>query len=112
MEVKPVSGIGYVCKPGSFNIIPGYNSGDYVARAVEISSAGTRGRLSVIRTDGEILFGEDVLIQRGDVIEVKRSLLHIVFGEISVMDFLSTAGSLMLAYLATSRERKLARIDL
>ena len=102
LSLKPVSVIGYVGNPGSYRFIPGLTSGDYVARAGGISSAGTTVGISTSRSDGSVVRGEDTLIQRGDVIEVKRSLLHIILGESSAIQFVATLSTIALAFLAVN----------
>lgn len=97
---KPVNVQGYVASSGSFNFIPGYTAADYVTLAGGLSPAGTMNGIKITRVDGTVLRGEDVVIQRGDIIEVPRSWMNIAFGEISVIQFFSTMATLVLAVLA------------
>lgn len=97
---KPVNVQGYVASSGSFNFIPGYTAADYVTLAGGLLPAGTMNGIKISRVDGTVLHGEDVVIQRGDIIEVPRSWMNIAFGEISVIQFFSTMATLVLAVLA------------
>ncbi|PJA53292.1 MAG: hypothetical protein CO167_07640, partial [Candidatus Marinimicrobia bacterium CG_4_9_14_3_um_filter_48_9] len=67
---KPVNVQGYVAAPGSFSFIPGYTAGDYITLAGGLLSSGTMKGIKITRVGGAVLFGEDVVIQRGDIIEV------------------------------------------
>ncbi len=97
---KPVNVQGYVAAPGSFMFIPGYTAGDYVTLAGGLLTSGTMNRIKITRVDGSVLNGEDVLIQRGDIIEVPRSSLNIIFGDITVLQMTTTLATLILAYKA------------
>jgi len=97
---KPVNVQGYVAAPGSFSFIPGYTAGDYITLAGGLLSSGTMKGIKITRVGGAVLFGEDVVIQRGDIIEVKRSWVNIAFGEVSVIEFFSTMATLVLAVMA------------
>ncbi|MCF7796179.1 MAG: polysaccharide biosynthesis/export family protein [Lentisphaeria bacterium] len=97
---KPVNVQGYVASSGSFNFIPGYTAADYVTLAGGLLPSGTMNGIKISRVDGAVLHGEDVVIQRGDIIEVPRSWMNIAFGEISVIEFFSTMATLVLAILA------------
>lgn len=97
---KPVNVQGRVATPGSFMFIPGYTAGDYVAMAGGLLPSGTMRKIKISRLDGSVLSGEDVVIQRGDIIEVQRSPMDIFLGEISVIQFVSTMTTVLLAVLA------------
>ncbi|MFU8859656.1 MAG: polysaccharide biosynthesis/export family protein [Cyclonatronaceae bacterium] len=94
---------GYVASPGSFAFIPGYTAGDYLSLAGGLLPVGTSSGLKVTRVDGTILRGEDVLIQRGDVIEVRKSLTGTLFGDVSVLNILTAAATITLAAVAAFR---------
>lgn len=97
---KPVNVQGHVASPGSFTFIPGYTAGDYITLAGGLLPSGTMKGIKITRIDGAVLLGEDVVIQRGDIIEIRRSWVNITFGEISVIEFLSTTATLILAVMA------------
>jgi polysaccharide biosynthesis/export protein len=94
---------GYVASPGSFGFIPGYTAGDYLSLAGGLLPVGTSSRLKVTRVDGTVLRGEDVVIQRGDVIEVRKSLTGTLFGDVSVLNILTAAATITLAAVAAFR---------
>jgi len=96
----PVNVLGFVAAPGSYQFIPGYTSSDYLHLAGGILPAGATKGVKVIRKNGEVLRGRDVIIQRGDIIEVRRSTINIMVGEISILQFASTFATLYLAYSA------------
>lgn len=98
----PVNVIGQVEEPGSFVFIPGYTSSDYISLAGGILPSGASKGVKVIRKNGEVLRGNDVLIQRGDIIEVNRSLINLMIGDISILQFASTVATLVLAYSAVN----------
>jgi protein involved in polysaccharide export with SLBB domain len=96
---------GYVASPGSFEFIPGFTAGDYLSLAGGLLPVGGLGGLKVTRVDGTVLRGEDVLIQRGDVIEVKKSITGTLFGDVSVLNILTAAATITLAAVAAFRRR-------
>ena len=99
---KPVNVQGYVASPGSFNFIPGYTAGDYVTLAGGLLPAGTMKGVKVTRVDGTVLSGEDVIIQRGDIIEISRSWVNMIFGDVSALQVLTTMSTLILTYVAAT----------
>ncbi|MCA1802997.1 MAG: SLBB domain-containing protein [Rhodothermaceae bacterium] len=94
---------GYVATPGSFEFIPGYTAGDYLSLAGGLLPVGGLGGLKVTRVDGTVHRGEDVVIQRGDVIEVKKSFTGTLFGDVSVLNILTAAATITLAAVAAFR---------
>ncbi len=103
LNEKPVSVLGYVGSPGSFMYIPGYTAGDYIAKAGGLTASGTFSRVKIVRANGDVVSGKDQIIQRGDIIEVKRSVMHFLFGEITMLQFVNTTAALLLTFIATSR---------
>lgn len=94
---------GYVASPGSFGFIPGYTAGDYLSLAGGLLPVGSLGGLKVTRVDGTVLRGEDVIIQRGDVIEVRKSFTGTLFGDVSVLNILTAVATITLAAVAAFR---------
>lgn len=94
---------GYVATPGSFEFIPGFTAGDYLSLAGGLLPVGGLNRLKVTRVDGTVLRGEDVIIQRGDVIEVRKSFTGTLFGDVSVLNILTAAATITLAAVAAFR---------
>jgi protein involved in polysaccharide export with SLBB domain len=103
MGLRNVNVHGYVASPGSFGFIPGYTAGDYVSLAGGLLPVGTLNRLKVTRVDGTVLRGEDVIIQRGDVIEVRKSVSGTLFSDVSVLNILTAAATITLAAVAALR---------
>jgi protein involved in polysaccharide export with SLBB domain len=99
---QPINVLGFVAAPGSYQFIPGYTSSDYINLAGGILPAGATKGVKIIRKNGDILRGSDVIIQRGDIIEVRRSTINILVGEISILQFASTLATLALAYSAVN----------
>ena len=98
----PVNVLGQVEEPGSFVFIPGYTASDYINLAGGILPSGASKGVKIIRKNGDVLHGRDILIQRGDIIEVNRSMINLLVGEISILQFVSTMATLVLAYSAVN----------
>jgi hypothetical protein len=54
----------------------------------------------IIRGNKKIRNAENVMVERGDIIVVKRSLDHIFVGDYSVLQFLATLASMTLSFIA------------
>ncbi len=100
LSESPVSIIGHIGNPGSYIFVPGLTAGDYVSRAGGLLPSGTTVGLKVTRIDGSTYAGEDTIVQRGDIIEVRRSLVDVFFGDISIFQLLSGVATLVLAVSA------------
>lgn len=93
---------GYVAAPGKFDFVPGWTANDFIAMAGGILPSGTDKRISILHKDGTRDDGIDIRIRPGDIIEVRRSPLHVLFGEISILQALTSTATLILSYLAIS----------
>ncbi len=99
----PVIVQGHVGNPGAYKYIPGYTAGQYLSIAGGILPSGSSSRVRIIRIDGARFTGSDIEIQRGDLIIVDRSFFDFLFGEITVLQFVSTVSSIILAYIAATK---------
>ena len=102
LPIRSVSVYGQVGNPGSYEFIPGYDVGQYIDMAGGVLESGSSSKVSVIRTDGSMTSGLDLVVMRGDVIFVPFSNRHILIGELSVLEFLSAVASLFLTFVAAS----------
>jgi len=96
----PVRINGYVAAPGAFEFIPGYSATDYIFLAGGLLPSGTMRRVKITRQGGEVVYGQDIIIAQGDIVEVNRSVTNIIFGEVSVVQLTSTFATIVLAVLA------------
>lgn len=96
---------GHVNEPGSFRFIPGHTVMDYLSMAGGVTEKGSNNSAVIIRGDKKIKKIDDVEIQRGDIILIKRSLDDVLIGETSVLQFISMLASitatLITAYIAS-----------
>ncbi|MDZ7796616.1 MAG: SLBB domain-containing protein [Candidatus Marinimicrobia bacterium] len=91
---------GFVNTPGIYNYIQGHTVADYIAMAGGVNSKGSNKAAMIIRDDKKIRKAENTLVERGDIIVVNRSLDHVFFGDISVLQFLSMLASISLTFIA------------
>ena len=91
---------GHVNKPGVYNYIQGHTVADYIAMAGGVTAAGSNKSTILIRGENKIRNAENKLLERGDVILVKRSVDHILVGNLTVLNFLITLASLTLSFIA------------
>ncbi len=103
LSERGVSVNGFVRSPGSFNYFPGYTPLDYVNMAGGNTVEGDPNDLRVRHKDGTIEKGDDVVLERGDVIIVPRTTKSVLFGEMSVLEIISAVASISLTYLAATR---------
>jgi protein involved in polysaccharide export with SLBB domain len=100
---KGVSVNGFVQVPGSYKYFPGYTCADYVGLAGGNSIEGNVNRAVVKHTDGTVEKGPDVIIQRGDLIIVPRSLTQWLMGNTSIFQIIVSAASVYMSYLAATK---------
>jgi len=100
LSERAVNVHGYVAAPGTVGFIPGYTAGDYVTVAGGLLPIGTMNKIKITRMDGTVLRGEDTVIERGDVIEVNKSVQGTLIGDVSVMQILVSVGTIVLAFIA------------
>jgi len=91
---------GHVNRPGIYNYIQGHTVADYIAMAGGVASSGSNKSTILIRGDKKIRHAENEVLERGDVILVKRSVDHILVGNLTVLNFLITVASLTLSFIA------------
>jgi protein involved in polysaccharide export with SLBB domain len=91
---------GFVNKPGIYNYIQGHTVADFIAMAGGVNSRGSNKSSMIIRGNKKIRNAENVMVERGDIIVVKRSLDHIFVGDYSVLQFLATLASMTLSFIA------------
>lgn len=94
---------GYVNTPGAFSFIPGLKAFDYISMAGGNSPEGDTKKSVVRHETGQIEKGEEVQIQQGDVIYVPRSRSSILYGDMSLLQFISILASLYLTFVAATK---------
>ncbi|NQV30782.1 MAG: SLBB domain-containing protein [Candidatus Marinimicrobia bacterium] len=100
LRVEPIRVNGYVKTPGVFLFIPGQNALDYIAAAGGALPNGNLKKIKVVRGDSVLDFRGNIIIQPGDIIEVERTYSDILFGEISILQFVTSTATIVLSYLA------------
>ncbi|MCF7741095.1 MAG: SLBB domain-containing protein [Candidatus Marinimicrobia bacterium] len=103
LSERGVSVNGFVRSPGSFNYFPGYTPLDYVNMAGGNTVEGDPDNLRVRHKDGTVEKGDEIVLERGDVIIVPRTTKSVLFGEMSVLEIVSAVASISLTYLAATR---------
>ena len=95
---------GHVNLPGSYDFIPEHTISDYIAMAGGVTEKGSGKSAIIIRANEKIRKTENVDLQRGDIVLVKRSADNFIIGDISVLEFVSMlssiAATLLTAYIA------------
>ena len=92
---------GFVRSPGGFSYFPGYSVSDYVALAGGNAPNGNPRATIIRHINGYSDKGLETQVVRGDVIYIPRTGKDIYFGDLSVLQVITAALSIYLAYLAT-----------
>ncbi len=92
---------GFVLAPGGFAFFPGYVAADYISMAGGNTPNGNPNRCVVKHRDGTEERGQNILIRRGDVIVVPRTMKDAIIGEISALQIVVSLTTIYLTYLAT-----------
>ncbi len=100
---KGVSVNGFVQVPGSYKFFPGYTCADYVGLAGGNSLEGNVNRTVIKHLDGTIEKGPDVIIRRGDLIIVPRSISQWLVGQSSIFQLIASVTSIYMSYLAATK---------
>lgn len=98
--VPGVNVLGEVKNPGRYEYQPGLTAEDYVAYAVGRTSEGSRSKVRVTRSDGQVVRGRDTEIRPGDVIRIPRSARSVMVGG---MGLVQVALAVLNLYLIASR---------
>ena len=92
---------GFVKKPGAYKYVAGFTVYNYVSMAGGISEQGTLNNILIHHNDGTVSKNIDLVLKRGDVIIVKRSIIHAIAGNASVLQIIASVISIYLTFLAT-----------
>ena len=103
LRVEPIRVNGYVNDPGVFDFVPGHSALDYIATAGGALQNGDVNKIAVVRGDKALRYSRDTILQPGDIIEVKRTRSDILFGEISILQFVTSTATIVLSYLAITK---------
>ncbi len=103
LNERGVSVNGFVQRPGGFNYFPGYSPFDYVSMSGGNTVDGNPNKLIVRHLDGTIETGENINIERGDVIIVPRNSKSFLFGEMSFLEIVSAITSVVLTFIAATK---------
>lgn len=95
---------GHVIRPGSYNFMPGHTVVDYISMAGGVNYKGSLNSAIVMRGNKKLRDINNVRIERGDIILVKRSTEDILIGETSILTFISLiatiASTVITAFIA------------
>ena len=92
---------GFVQKPGAYEYVAGFTVYNYVSMAGGISEHGTLNNILIHHNDGTVSKNIDLVLKRGDVIIVKRSIINSIAGNASVLQIVASVFSIYLTFLAT-----------
>lgn len=93
---------GFVQEPGAYEFIPGYSISDYISIAGGNTLEGSANRAVVYHPDGSIDKGNNILLNRGDVIVVPRTILNTFVGRLSLLQMTAYIFSIYMSYLAAT----------
>lgn len=95
---------GHVNRPGTYEYIPGHTVVDYISMAGGANYKGSSNSAIIIRDSKKIRKIDNIDIQRGDIVLVKRSVEDVLIGEISILSFVSMmatiASTVITAFIA------------
>ncbi|NQV50338.1 MAG: SLBB domain-containing protein [Candidatus Marinimicrobia bacterium] len=94
---------GFVFTPGGFQYFPGYTAADYISMAGGNSVKGNPNNCSIRHRDGSVEYGQRVVIRRGDVIVVPRTLKDYIIGETSMLQITVSLVTIYMTFLAIGR---------
>lgn len=94
---------GYVQAPGGYFFLPGVSASDYISMAGGNTPDGDADKAYVRHLDGSIEKGQMVLIRRGDVIVVPRTIKSIIFGDIGILQIATSLTTIYLTYIAATK---------
>ena len=95
---------GYVNIPGTYGFVPKHTVQDYISMAGGLAERGSMKSVVILRGKEKIFDINNINIQRGDIILVKRALGDFLIGETSVLDFIlmlaSITATVLTAFIA------------
>lgn len=94
---------GYVQAPGGYIFLPGVSVSDYINMAGGNTPAGDADKAYVRHLDGSLEKGQMVLVRRGDVIIVPRTIKSILFGEMSILQLATSLTTIYLTFIAATK---------
>ncbi len=94
---------GYVKYPGGYKYFPGFKAIDYINLAGGNTLEGDVDKSIIIHKDGKEDKGKDASIERGDIIVVNASTMHVLKGDQSVIQMVSILSSLLLTFIAATK---------
>ena len=92
---------GFVQKPGAYEYFSGFTVYNYISMAGGISEQGTLNNIIIHHNDGTVSKNIDLLLKRGDVIIVRRSIINAIAGNASVLQIVASVFSIYLTFLAS-----------
>ena len=100
LSERGISVGGFVQRPGQYNFIPGYNSGDYISLAGGNTIQGDAKKAIVLHLDGKREKAKSASIERGDVIFVPQNRKDIWIGQVSIIQLMTSISTLILTFIA------------
>ncbi len=94
---------GFVQAPGGYKYYSGYVVADYISMAGGNSIEGDPEKVFTRHQDGSIEKGQLVVVKRGDVIIVPRTTINVIFGEMSLLQIITSVASILLTYIAATK---------
>jgi len=100
LSERGISVGGFVQRPGQYNFIPGYNSGDYISLAGGNTIQGDAKKAIVLHLDGKREKAKSASIERGDVIFVPQNRKDVWIGQVSIIQLMTSISTLILTFIA------------
>ncbi len=94
---------GFIEKPGSFKFHSGFTVADYLSMAGGNTIEGDPDKSITRHLDGSVEKGQMVVVRRGDVIIVPRATQNILFGQMSILQIVTSIASIILTYIAATK---------
>ncbi|NQT97408.1 MAG: SLBB domain-containing protein [Candidatus Marinimicrobia bacterium] len=94
---------GYVQVPGGYSFLPGFSVSNYISIAGGNTPTGDADKAFVRHLDGSLEKGQMVLVRRGDVIVVPRTIKSVIFGNIGILQIVTSLTTIYLTYIAATK---------
>ncbi|HPC35690.1 MAG TPA: SLBB domain-containing protein [Candidatus Marinimicrobia bacterium] len=103
LSERGISVNGFVQSPGSFYFYPGYSYLDYINMAGGNTYEGDIDKVYIRHLDGSTEPGKSAALRRGDVIIVPRSSKSTIFGQLSILEIVTSVATVVLTFIAAMK---------